>query len=94
MPSCRLYFLQARPIIECGGNECGAHGMCRVSPLESNVPCVLPQRAVNDIGVQRPTCHKTFAIVAHRPEEWSLDIITMPRHPKIIADALRRLWVL
>src|SRR6266446_9064335 len=67
--------------------------MRRVSPLESNVPCVLPQRAVNDIGVQGSACLQAFAITSHRPKEWSLDILAMPCHREIIADALRRLGV-
>src|SRR5437016_14388428 len=52
------------------------------------MPRVLPQRAVNHVGVQRPACHKTFAIVTHRSEEWSLDIITVSGEYEIVTDAL------
>jgi hypothetical protein len=59
-----------------------------VSPLQSNVPRVLPQDAINDIGMQRPACIKAFAVVTHRPEEWSFDIITVFCAFKIVTDAL------
>jgi hypothetical protein len=43
--------------------------------------------------VQGPTCLEALAIVAHRAEERSLDIIAMACHCKVITDALRGLGV-
>src|SRR5438128_8127726 len=43
--------------------------------------------------MQRPACFQTFAVVTHRPEEWSLDIITMPGKIEIVTNALRCLRV-
>jgi hypothetical protein len=51
--------------------------MGRVSPIESNGPCIFAQHAVNHIGMQEPASLKALAIVAHRPEEWSLKIIAV-----------------
>jgi hypothetical protein len=60
--------------------------MCRVSPRKSNGPRVLAQYPVNDIGMQVSACRKAFAIVTHRPEEWSLNIFTMPGKIEIITS--------
>ena len=43
MPSCGLHILKACAIVECCGDERGAHRMRRVSPVESNVPRILAQ---------------------------------------------------
>ena len=37
----RLHILQAGPVIERGGNECGAHGVCGVATLETGLLGVL-----------------------------------------------------
>src|SRR5215211_7478260 len=67
--------------------------MRRVSPLQANVPGVLAQDAVNHIRMQRPACVQTCAVVAHRPEEWPLQISAMPCDVEIVLDALHDLWV-
>src|SRR5262245_3105306 len=67
--------------------------MRRVSPLESNVTRILTQRAVNHIRMQMSTRFKALAIVAHRPEERSLDIIAVFCEVEIVTNALCCLWV-
>jgi len=43
--------------------------------------------------MQEATCLKALAIVTHRPEEWSLDVLAMFGEIEIVTNALRCLWM-
>src|SRR5258706_14360807 len=67
--------------------------MGRVSPRESNGPRVLAQCAINHIWMQEATCCKALPVVAHRPEEWPLDVLAVFCEFEIVTDALCCLWM-
>jgi hypothetical protein len=87
------HIFQTGTIVERRGHERRPHGMRRVSPTQPNVPCLLPKYTVNDIRVSMPASVQPLAIVSHRPEEWSLEIIPMPCQSQGIFDALGGLLV-
>jgi hypothetical protein len=65
--------------------------MRRVSPIESNGPGILTQRAINDIRMQEPPSLKALAIVSHRSEQRPLKIITVFCEIEIITILCGRL---
>jgi hypothetical protein len=64
-----------------------------VSPVQANVACVFPEDAVNNFRVQWSACRKAFAVIAHRPEEWSLKILAVFGEFEVVTDALCSLRV-
>ena len=67
--------------------------MRRVSPVEPDGPRVFPEDSINHFRVQWTACLKPFAIIAHRPKEWSLKILAALCECEIVADTLCNLRV-
>src|SRR5262245_10621169 len=67
--------------------------MRRVSPAESNVPRVLFQHAINNIRMQLPSAILPFHIPPHRPEQRTLQILTMSGNSQVVSDPLCGLLV-
>src|SRR5438309_3369667 len=67
--------------------------MRRVASVESDRLRVLTQCAINHIRMQEPTCLKALAIVTHRPEEWSFDVLAVFGEIEIVTYALCSLWM-
>ncbi len=86
-----LHFFQRRAVFKRGGDERRAHRMRRISPLQPNCLGMLPQHAVNRIGMHGPPCFLPFAVTAERPEQRPVQIVAVALPPPNSPDALRGL---
>ena len=93
MPGGFLDIFECGAILQCRGDERGAHRVRRVAPHQADASSIFPKHAINGIRVQLSNGVERLGIAPQRPEHRTAMVIAMASKLQIGADARGRLRI-